>query len=319
MRTALLERSELKQFTKIRTWRWLVAVACEWAVIIATIWAVTVIGGWLIIVPAVIVIGSRQHALGALAHDGSHHLVARNHKVNDVLSDLLAAYPNGFTTAGFRTTHLRHHAFLETEKDPSRVTVDLFPRDWIFPMPKRRVATIIARDFTGLSQASSSLLLKYLWEIPGGRGRHLAQLIAYHVVAIALFVSFDGLWIYGVLWVLPLFTAAIGFYRIRAVAEHSGLDAHLVRYLDDSADPLSATRTTVHRNPLTRFFLSPHNISYHIEHHLYPSVPVFDLKRLHARLFDVPEYTNGAHITEGHGALFRELTTTVDREPVSTS
>lgn len=304
----LLPRGALREFTAVHTSKWLAAAAIEWTIILGTMTVCAVVGGWLICIPAVLIIGSRQHALGVLAHEGAHHLVSRNKKVNDGLSDLLAAYPIGFTTVGFRTTHLRHHAFLETEKDPSRVTIDLWPEDWTFPMSKRHVAKVMLRDLSGLSQAASSVLLKYLWEIPGGRGRHLAQLLAFHAVAIGATLTFGIFWMYLALWVLPLFTVAIAFYRIRAVAEHSGLDTHQIRYLDDSADPLSATRTTIPQSALSKFVFAPYNISYHIEHHLYPAVPVFDLPRLHSVLLENPEYEKRAHLTKGHSGLLEELT-----------
>ena len=41
---------------------------------------------------------------------------------------------------------------------------------------------------------------------------------------IAITWYFGVLWMYFVLWLIPLFTVAIAFYRIRAVAEHSGLE-----------------------------------------------------------------------------------------------
>lgn len=304
----LLPRSTIKEFTAVHTDKWLRAAAIEWMIIGATIWVSAAVGGWLICIPAVLIIGSRQHALGVLAHEGSHYLVAKNRGVNDLLSDLLGAYPIGFTTVGFRTTHFRHHAFLETAKDPSRVTVELFPADWTFPMSRRRVAKVLLRDITGLSQASSSVLLKYLWEIPGGRGRHLVQLLAFHATFIGLALWSGNLRIYLVLWMLPLFTVAIAFYRMRAVAEHSGLDHHAIRYLDESADPLSATRTTIPKCRLSKFIFAPYNISYHIEHHLYPSVPVFELPRLHSILRENPEFEQRAHVTAGHGRLLEELT-----------
>ena len=309
MRAHLLPRASLTRFTRVRTGRWLGAAVVEWTIIVATLWICHAVGAWWVYPPAILLIGSRQHALGVLAHEGAHHLVSERRRVNDVLSDLLASYPLGFTTVGFRTTHFQHHAYLETAKDPSRITIDLFPQDWTFPMTRRRVAKVIARDLSGLSQASSSKLLKYLWEIPGGRGRHLAQLIAFHVVVVAVLVRLQLIELYLVLWLVPLFTSAIALYRMRAAAEHSGLDSHQIRYMDESADPLSATRTTIHRNRIMKFLLSPYNVSYHIEHHMYPSVPVFELPRLHDQLRQSPDFEARAHVTPGYAGLLRELTT----------
>jgi fatty acid desaturase len=51
-------------------------------------------------------------------------------------------------------------------------------------------------------------------------------------------------------------------------------------------------------------------MAYHIEHHLYPSVPVFRLRKLHHTLLQNPEYAARARVAHGYPALFRELTAT---------
>src|SRR5438445_11912 len=49
-----------------------------------------------------------------------------------------------------------------------------------------------------------------------------------------------------------------------------------------------------------KFLLAPHNVHYHVDHHLYPSVPYYNLPRLHAQLLAQPEYMARAHITDGY-------------------
>src|ERR1041384_1847571 len=78
------------------------------------------------------------------------------------------------------------------------------------------------------------------------------------------------------------------------------------RYRLTVVDALTATRTTVD-GPITRFAFSPWHVSYHIEHHPYPSVPALRLRRLHAALARNPAYQALAHVTHGHVALMREL------------
>jgi fatty acid desaturase len=55
------------------------------------------------------------------------------------------------------------------------------------------------------------------------------------------------------------------------------------------------------------FIFAPYHISYHIEHHLYPYVPVFRLHQVHKYLEQNPIYKAKAHITRGYLQLFREL------------
>src|SRR4029077_18167969 len=71
------------------------------------------------------------------------------------------------------------------------------------------------------------------------------------------------LWI----WVLPAMAGQV-FLRHYLLAEHTGCA--------DDSDPLHNTRTT-YTNALVRFFAW--NMTYHEEHHTYPSIPFYALPR----------------------------------------
>jgi fatty acid desaturase len=77
---------------------------------------------------------------------------------------------------------------------------------------------------------------------------------------------------YLLLWMLPLFTVLQVLLRLRAVCEHGAVP--------DTSNPLTAARTTI-APAWARFFLFPHHMNYHIEHHLYPSVPHYRLRECH--------------------------------------
>ncbi len=302
----LISKEELKAFASPSPGPWLKAVAIEWTIIAATIWACNTFSFWWVWIIGFFVIGTRQHALGVLAHDASHHLVAHSLSWNDRLGNFLSAYPLSFTVEGFRSTHLRHHWYLETPADPSKISIDYHPHEWTFPMAKWSFIGMIFRDLTGLSQKSSASLLGYLWKIPGGRRKHIIRMVALHLFFITLSAITGHIWTYIILWILPLFTVAVTCYRIRSIAEHSGIGLHEDRYRRDIVDSLMTTRTTL-GNPILGFIFAPYNISYHIEHHLYPYVPVFRLNQLHRRLRENSIYKSKAHITRGYLQLFREL------------
>ena len=172
---------------------------------------------------------------------------------------------------------------------------------------------MFARDLTGLSQKSSASLLGYLWEIPGGRRIHIVRLFALHGFFIALCAFTGHIWTYVFLWILPLFTVAMACYRVRSIAEHSGIGLQEERYARTDVDSLVTTRTTV-GSPILGFIFAPYNISYHIEHHLYPYVPVFRLPQVHKQLQNNPIYNSKAHITRGYLQLFRELIRTNEQD-----
>jgi len=48
----------------------------------------------------------------------------------------------------------------------------------------------------------------------------------------------------------------------------------------DRTDTFRQTRTYL-LNPLAAFLFAPHQVNFHLEHHLYPSVPYYRLPELH--------------------------------------
>lgn len=303
----LIDEPTARRFAEPSLPTWLLAVGFEWSMIAATLWLCAVRSEWWVWLAAIFFIGTRQHALGVLAHEGSHFLVCKSRYWNDLLGNCLTAYPLGLSIQGYRTTHLQHHWYLETPDDPSRVSVEKHTKDWTFPMSRAYFVRMLLKDVTGLSQKSEASLLRYLWDIPGGRASHLIRMFSVQALFIAFAAANGMLHAYFLLWLLPLFTVTVTIYHVRAIAEHSGLGEQEHRYRRNYVDPLTVTRTTT-MGAVARFLFAPYNISYHIEHHLYPSVPVFKLRALHETLREKPAYAASAHVTPGHRALIQELT-----------
>ena len=80
---------------------------------------------------------------------------------------------------------------------------------------------------------------------------------------------------YLVLWILPLVTVVQAILRLRAISEHGATT--------DFSSPLTAARTNVAPAWL-EWLIFPHHVNYHIEHHLYASVPHYNLRRLHQEM-----------------------------------
>jgi fatty acid desaturase len=242
---------------------WLLGVCTEWAIIAAMMAACIAYPSVLVWIVAVFIIGTRQHALGIMAHEGVHSLVSTTRSVNDGLANWLTAYPLMYSVQGYRTYHLQHHRWLETAKDPEQTALRLYPREWTFPMPRRRFFFLLCRDMLGGSVKPAGDLVQYIWQVPGGKRPQVTRVVAFHIVAAAASVA--------------------------------------------SVDTLATTRTTVY-NAAMKFLFGPHNMAYHIEHHLFPDVPVFRLRRLHEELMKSPDYARRAKVSEGHRALLDALT-----------
>jgi fatty acid desaturase len=302
-----IDAATLRTYAGPNVWRWLAGVATEWLIIAGAMWICTLSSNPLLWIAAIFVIGTRQHALGIMAHEGVHYLVLRSKRWNDLLSNLLCAYPLTYSIEGYRTNHLEHHRWLETPRDPEQAAINSHPADWTFPMSRSRYALLLVRDMVGGSIRQMFELAGYIWTMPGGALRHKIYVALFHAAFIALALLTGHIWTYLLLWLVPLSTVAVMCFRIRTVAEHSAVHPAASRYRLQHPDTLATTRTTVY-GPLAKFFFGPHNMAYHIEHHMFPSVPVFNLKGLHEHLMRNPDYSARAHVSASTGALIAELT-----------
>jgi fatty acid desaturase len=313
----LLSSEELREFTRHRPLRWLAAAALEWTIILGTIWACVATGSVVLWILGIFIIGTRQHALGILAHESVHRLVSSSRRTNDLLGNVFTSYSLTYPIEGYRVAHLRHHRLLDTPDDPERVTVDRYPEEWTFPITRSRATWILIRDLFGIHQVAVGDLIKYIWQLPRGEVLpHLVRVVAWHAVVIGVAVATGHIWAYLLLWLVPLLTVCVMCFRIRTVAEHSAIYEGEVRFVRESMDTIATTRT-ITGNRVMQFLFAPYNMCFHIEHHLYPSVPVFELRRLHAKLSENSHFAENGHLTSTYWALFKELTKDSTKSPTS--
>ena len=108
---------------------------------------------------AVMVIGSRQHALLILGHDASHYRYLPTRWQNDLFANLLLMWPTFASVEGFRKFHGTHHQFTNLPGDGNRhiwythdAMGELEP-GWVFPKTRLGLALVLLRRaffFTGM-------------------------------------------------------------------------------------------------------------------------------------------------------------------------
>jgi fatty acid desaturase len=259
------------------------AVFVDWTIIAIAIAACLVLQRWYGWVLAVFIIGNRQHALGVLMHEGVHYRITPARKYNDLLADLLTGYPVFMPTANYRAFHLAHHQFLDTPRDPEGAYYRVFPNEARFPLHPAHFGFIVLRDLSGVWPPLIKLLLSVIWTLPGQSRRHLIPIALMHGSVQGVLIPLDLWHVYLLLWLLPLATVFMATFRIRSMTEHHGIaEAGNQRYVRQTQDIWRTTRTI--RGPIGCFLFGPHGINYHLEHHLYPSVPFFNLKQLSQHL-----------------------------------
>lgn len=282
---------DLRTLSQLKTLRGLAAIGFDWLVIVGMLIASLVWPFPAVWVVAGIVIASRQHALLILMHDACHYRILSNHTWNDRISNWFLAWPILVSTEGYRSNHLAHHSHLNTDQDPDWVRKD-GKDDWRFPKTKWQLLLLLARDFFGGGLIDQ---LKAIKNLSGSKlktakstASRWERLAFYGVIATALAVT--GIWWQVLLlWFLPAFTLLPVILRVRSIAEHFGVEGE---------QELNMSRNFL--GPLwERLLLAPHNVGYHLDHHLYPSVPFYNLPSLHRSLLRQPTYAQSAHQNTG--------------------
>jgi fatty acid desaturase len=269
-----------KELYQIKTARVLAAVATTWAMIVMTIalalWSHSAIV-WLL---AIFVVARCQDELMVLAHNAAHFCLLENRFWNDFIGHWICFFPFGSSLEGYRRIHLRHHRYLYTDEDPDPShTAPASAAGW------RK----LLRDISGISE----LEMRGYIELKNGRWQ-LARgpmLRDFTPAAIARRLAFAGflatLFYFGyftafiVLWVIPQMMVFV-IARIRPALTHGGVA--------DPNDGLRNLRAIVSRNPLLRFVMNRQYLAYHLEHHLFPEVPHYNLAKLHLALTTDPRY-----------------------------
>ncbi len=266
-------------------YRWLIPTLLEWATIVGLYWVGFAAHYWLVWVVVVILLGSRQQALGLLGHDGAHFAASRNRRLNDASSALLCFWPMLTTLADYRGFHLRHHRLLNTAEDPEIVfKTSMSPRQWNLPVSRSRILRYFLRDLLGFSVVevfkARRLLMMCRTEHSPQQESSLTHSVARSWVSeigpFALFVAvgtllvLTGYWFVLAIWFLSLATSFWAFLRLRTWTEHVGSPStHLVRM-----------------TWWQRILITPHASWSHFEHHAHPSIPFWARHKIceqHAR------------------------------------
>jgi len=236
--------------------------------------------------PCWIIIGFVLHSLGVFMHEGAHGSLFRKPWLDRPIG-FLCGLPVFFSCSSYRATHLLHHRFENTPRDPDNLEAN-FPNrtarailyySWfLIGMP----AYIISVTFTGPFRAQ-------------GWGNKVACVVeplliaAFYTVLFTLSsrYHFGDLLANGWAWALPFAVLVANF---RGLAEHTQL------WHGDPPDPYHSTRSLVSNRCIAFFF---NNQNHHLEHHLFPALPWDALSKAHRLLQPVYE-ERGAAVAKGY-------------------
>lgn len=309
---------EVRRLSRVSNWNGVLVIGTQWVVISLCIALAILYPFWWVWIPCGIILATRLQCLGVLMHDGAHYLLFTNRLVNDIVSDLFLAFPLGLSTTLYRHDHFIHHRYTNTEEDPD-VRLQHADEDFRWPKTRFKCAMLVLRSLLGLNlprmfQAAKAWspwvnLFTPISPIFPLRARILLILTTI-LVYTAVIWSGQIIPLLAV-FVIPGLTLLNFTNRIRVTAEHMRVPA---------THELNSTRTVV-PNWLECLMVAPYGVSYHIEHHLFPSVPGRNLPELHQHLMRDKGFQEHAHVTYSYRGLLRELLTPAQdsAEPTSSS
>ena len=250
-------------------------VAGTWGLIFALLLLAGYYPNPLTIFMVFLLLPGRQLSLAVLMHEAGHGTLFTSRRLNQWVGQWLCALPTLGNLSTYATGHLEHHRLAGTRRDPDLPNYRAYPITW--ESFRRKVW----RDLTG--QTGTKLLLSLAkggagnMEQPGVSDRFLLVKQVFVQTVIFGFLFLAGIGWTWLLWFVTFMTTYMLVIRLRQIAEHAAVP--------DLYDPDPRLNTRTVSAPLwQRFLIAPSFVNYHLEHHLMPGVPCYNLPALRTLL-----------------------------------
>jgi fatty acid desaturase len=214
--------------------------------------------------PLYLLAAASLHGISLFTHEGVHGTLSPRPWWNRAVS-IACAQPVLQNYSAYKVLHLRHHQHLGLEGDPDHYA-NYTSWTWLeFMMHWGRLiigypAYLVAIPVLGYRHGTPSARRWIVFEVLLG-----LVLVGTAVACLPWLFLLHG-------WLIPMLVINT-LVNIRGMSQHT--------FLEHQSDPILGTRSIL-TNRVTAFFMC--NENYHLEHHLYPNVPWYNLPRLHRAL-----------------------------------
>jgi fatty acid desaturase len=258
----------LRALQRRRPWRHVLVLARVACVLTASTAGAAMLDRWYAWLPCSIVSGFTIFGFTVMLHEVVHNTVFASRPGANRALGWLYAFPSGVSRSQFTRWHLDHHAQLgDAEADPKRHHLS----------PKRnarwlKLLYLTPALFFIYFRAAARETATYPPEVRARVARERAVTVVGQLAILGTIIVLAGGWIAFKVYVVPYLLVFPVAFVINRLGQH---------YDIDPADPAKWSTLMAPSRWWDFFFLWS---SYHLEHHYFPNVPFYNLRRLHMAL-----------------------------------
>ncbi|RUS96564.1 dihydrorhizobitoxine desaturase [Dulcicalothrix desertica PCC 7102] len=287
-------QQQIKTLAKLDNWHGILALLEDYSLIIISI-LITYYISWYFYPLAILIIGARQRALATLLHEAAHRTLAKNKHLNFALGTYFSGYLILQTFTGYKKSHVdNHHRYLgHPILDPDyyfHISEGLY--SYINPMSFVKKYILMPLVLSKVPNYLYTLIQQRLLAKASQQKETLIMCLYILIITATLWnLNCQNMLI--LFWIIPYLTTfqIIGWFI--ELSEHYPLVGN-----NDIDIYMTRNRQS---HWLEAFFLSIHNENYHLDHHLNPSTPFWNLAKAHQiRLQD----KNYAALNKSAGGIF---------------
>ncbi|HEX3460596.1 MAG TPA: fatty acid desaturase family protein [Acidimicrobiales bacterium] len=259
-------RQDLRRINDVRN---TLSVIGLWAWVAAMIGVAVWINNPFLYLGVFILMGPIHARFAILMHEAAHKLLFSNKRINDWVGTWVIAYPALVPIQIYRRGHFAHHKHEFGPEEPDMAYYGGYRCD------TRTLARRLVRDAVGISGWKNLLPLLKSVKVKAYRKISVPILGMQVGLWAVSWVATGRWWIYPAFWLAPWMTQWRVINRLRAIAEHGGMEA---------GDDRRVTTHNVRQSWLARFWIVPYNTGWHLAHHVDMGIPFRNLPKFYAEL-----------------------------------
>lgn len=242
--------------------------------------------------PLLIASGYGMLLLGFMGHDGTHFTLRDDKVVSCAIGIVATAPVFPYLVMGFSISHWNHHKFTNSDKDPDSLLFSKFRN--LFSR------ALLARPYTFLEYGLNTFRLALGKPLPFAYQFPLSDEELRRLARFNIALSFC----FGALYLTVALSSPVYFGALATAYLFGTVISGLSPYVEHTGTALGRGKDTRTAEGLWwDVFILGNN--YHIEHHLYPTVPFYNLRRVHLYLKQQGYYSMERHVSVGVWDTYR--------------